>query len=175
MSTDPTPAYHDPTYQPCEQCEGSHEDWVSTKELAAKIGRALAADFIDPHLRGQYELFFENLLEKINEEHDSSLSFGDITTNDTAYEYLTWVATKAFSYGIWASGTIGFKYADDRQAEEYLSTFEDQGVGTKQYVALMEILAKERYFIKFHESFDWTPVVEEIVEEQGEERDEDEE
>eukprot|EP00854_Cymbomonas_tetramitiformis_P010818 gene10818-12800_t len=153
----------------------THEDWASAKELAAKIGSALTTDFIDQHLRGQYELFFESLLEKINEENDSSLSFGEITTNDTAYEYLTWVATKEFSYGVWAGGTIGFKYADDRQAEEYLSTLEDQGVGTKHYVALMEILAKERYYVKFYENFDWPQVVEETAEEQDEEQGEDEE
>ncbi|KAK3242238.1 hypothetical protein CYMTET_48056 [Cymbomonas tetramitiformis] len=98
----------------------THEDWVSAKELAAKIGRALATDFIDQHLRGQYELFFESLLEKINVEYDRSLSFAEITTNDTAYEYLTWVASKGFAYGVWAGGKIGFKYADDRQAEEYI-------------------------------------------------------
>ncbi|KAK3251652.1 hypothetical protein CYMTET_39016 [Cymbomonas tetramitiformis] len=106
----------------------THADWISTKELATKIESALASDFIDPHLRGQYELFFESLLEKINEENDSSLSFAEITTNETAYEYLTWVATKGFSYGVWAGGKIGFKYGDDRQAEEYLATLEDQGM-----------------------------------------------
>ncbi|KAK3259788.1 hypothetical protein CYMTET_31225 [Cymbomonas tetramitiformis] len=155
----------------------THADWVSTKELAAKIGSALATDFLDQHLRGQYELFLESLLEKINVEYDSSLSFAEITTNDTAYEYLLWVATKGFSYGVWVGGTIGFKYADDRQAEEYLSTLEDQGVGTKHYVALMEILDsdEERYYVKFYENFDWPQVEEETAEEQDEEQGEDEE
>ncbi|KAK3234385.1 hypothetical protein CYMTET_55327 [Cymbomonas tetramitiformis] len=153
----------------------THADWISTKELAAKIENALAANFIDQHLRGQYELFFESLLEKINDEKDSSLSFAEITTNETAYEYLTWVATKGFSYGVWAGGKIGFKYGDDRQAEEYLATLEDQGVGTKHYVALNETLAKERYYVKYYENFAWAQEVELTAEEEEEEPAEEEE
>ncbi|KAK3238121.1 hypothetical protein CYMTET_51845 [Cymbomonas tetramitiformis] len=85
-----------------------YEDWASTKELAAKIGRVLTTEFVEPQLR----------------EH----------------------------------GTVGFKYVDDRQAEEYLSTLEDQGVGTKQYVSLMETLAKESYISKFYNNYDWIQV-----------------
>eukprot|EP00854_Cymbomonas_tetramitiformis_P032023 gene32023-40458_t len=129
----------------------THADWISTKELAAKIESALAAEYIDPRLRGQYELFFESLLEKINEENDSSLSFAEITTNETAYEYLTWVATKGFTYGVWA------------------------GVGTKHYVALLEILAKKRYYVNYYENFAWAQEVELTGEEEAEELAEEEE
>ncbi|KAK3238122.1 hypothetical protein CYMTET_51846 [Cymbomonas tetramitiformis] len=92
-----------------------YEDWASTKELAAKIGRVLTTEFVEPQLR----------------EH----------------------------------GTVGFKYVDDRQAEEYLSTLVDQGVGTKQYVSLMETLAKESYISKFYNNYDWIQV--EVEEEES--------
>ncbi|KAK3262617.1 hypothetical protein CYMTET_28538 [Cymbomonas tetramitiformis] len=102
------------------------ENWTSTKDLCAKIGKELDTEPVDRQLQDRYDIFFETLSEKIKEEHESAPSFGPIASNDTAFNYLSWVITKGFKYGVYASGAVGFKYAHDRQAEEYLSTVEDQ-------------------------------------------------
>ncbi|KAK3234283.1 hypothetical protein CYMTET_55456 [Cymbomonas tetramitiformis] len=66
-------------------------------------------------------------------------------------------------------GTIG------KQKIEYLATLEDQGVGTKHYVALLEILAKKRYYVNYYENFAWAQEVELTGEEEAEELAEEEE
>ncbi|KAK3257749.1 hypothetical protein CYMTET_33176 [Cymbomonas tetramitiformis] len=53
--------------------------------------------------------------------------------------------------------------------------FEELRVGTKHYVALLEILAKKRYYVNFYENFAWAQEVELTGEEEAEDQAEEEE